>query len=270
MPELPEVEIIKRELSANIIGKNVLETYSKDITLRQKKIPDVSILINQKIKNIKRRNKYILIFFDTHYLVIHLGMTGQILFNVNLVIEKHTHFYLKLDDIYLSYKDPRRFGAIAIFENNIEESQNSYLKNLGVEPLEKNFTFELLDSIISKYKTNIKKLIMDSNIICGIGNIYASEILFLSKISPLRKTETITVEEKKLLFKSIKIVLEKAISLGGSTISDFVHTNGSSGKMQNFYNVYNREGDNCKICSTNILRIKQFGRSTYYCPFCQK
>lgn len=270
MPELPEVEIIKQELSSNIIGKKVKETYSKNITLRQKFIPNVSVLINQKIVSIKRRNKYILIYFNTHYLVIHLGMTGQLLFDKVLKIQKHTHFYLNLGDIYLSYVDPRRFGAIGIFENNVLENDNSYLKNLGVEPLEKDFTFEKFNEIISKYKTNIKKFIMDSNIICGIGNIYASEILFLSKVSPLRKTETISLEEKKLIFINIKKVLEKAISLGGSTISDFVHTNGSSGQMQNFYNVYNREGENCKICSNPILRIKQFGRSTYYCSHCQK
>lgn len=270
MPELPEVEIIKQELSANIIGKKVRNTFSKNITLRQKIIPDVSVLINQKVKSIKRRNKYILIYFDTYYLVIHLGMTGQLLFDKQLNIQKHTHFYLNLEDIYLSYVDPRRFGVIAIFENSVLEKDNLYLKNLGIEPLENNFTFEKFDEIISKYKTNIKKFIMDSNIICGIGNIYASEILFLSKISPLRKTETITLQEKKDLFKFIKIVLEKAISLGGSTISDFVHTNGASGQMQNFYNVYNRENESCKICGGSILRIKQFGRSTYYCVHCQK
>lgn len=270
MPELPEVEIIKRELSHTIIGKEVIETYSKDITLRQKKIPDVEVLIGQKIQVIKRRNKYILIYFNTHYLVIHLGMTGQLLFNEYLKIEKHTHFYLNLKNTYLSYKDPRRFGAIGIFDNNIEEKDNSYLKNLGIEPLEQSFTLENFDIIISKYKTNIKKFLMDSNIICGIGNIYASEILFLSAISPLRKTETINNKEKNILFNNIKLVLEKAISLGGSTISDFVHTNGSSGQMQNFYNVYNREKQDCKICNLKILRIKQFGRSTYYCESCQK
>lgn len=270
MPELPEVEIIKQELSLNIIGKKVQDTFSKNITLRKKNIPDVKVLINETVKFIKRRNKYILIYFDNYYLVIHLGMTGQLLFDKYLNIQKHTHFYLNFGDFYLSYVDPRRFGVISIFENSVIEKDNPYLKNLGIEPLEKDFTFEKFEEILSKYKTNIKKFIMDSNIICGVGNIYASEILFLSKISPLRKTETISLEEKKNLFKFIKIVLEKAISLGGSTISDFVHTNGSSGQMQNFYNVYNREEKNCKTCSSPILRIKQFGRSTYYCPQCQK
>lgn len=270
MPELPEVEIIKRELSNTILGKKVLETYSKDITLRKKKIPDVSVLVEQKINIIKRRNKYILIYFDNNYLVIHLGMTGQLLFSQDLILDKHTHFYLKLNDSYLIYKDIRRFGAIGIFENTINEEENIYLKNLGVEPLKNTFTFNIFNNIIIKHKTNIKKFIMDSNIICGIGNIYASEILFLSKLSPFLKTDNISIKEKKLLFKNIKFILEKAISLGGSTISDFVHTNGSSGEMQNFYNVYNREGKDCKICNSKILRVKQFGRSTYYCPNCQK
>lgn len=270
MPELPEVELIKRELNLNIIGKVVKETFSKHITLRKKLIPDVSILINQKIHSIKRRNKYILIYFDTHYLVIHLGMTGQILFTKTLSIQKHTHFYLNLGDIILSYVDPRRFGAIALFENHIEEKDNSYLKNLGIEPLNINFTYSKFNELILKNKTNIKKFLMDSNIICGIGNIYASEILFLSKVSPERKTETLLESEKLSVFKYITIVLEKAISLGGSSISDFVHTNGSSGQMQNFYNVYNREDEPCKVCGNLIKRIKQFGRSTYFCSECQK
>lgn len=270
MPELPEVEIIKRELSDNIFGKKVESVYSKTITLRKKLIPDVSSLIGQKITSIKRRNKYIIIYFEKNYLIIHLGMTGQLIFKESLLIEKHTHFYLNLGNIYLLYKDPRRFGAIAIFDFLLNESDNPYLKNLGLEPLDLSFNFEIFNSTILKYKTNIKKFIMDSNIICGIGNIYASEILFLSNISPLRKTETLNEIEKKLLFKNIKFVLEKAISLGGSTISDFVHTNGSSGKMQNFYNVYSREHKECKICNSQILRIKQFGRSTYYCIHCQK
>lgn len=269
MPELPEVEIIKRELTSHIVGSKVIETYSKDITLRKKLIPNVNALVGQKITNIKRRNKYIIIYFEQHYLIIHLGMTGQLLISDSLVIEKHTHFYLKLDTHYLLYKDPRRFGAIAIFENHITNENNLYLKNLGLEPLEKEFTFTKFNELINKHNTNIKKFLMDSNIVCGIGNIYASEILFLSKVSPLRKTHTLILKEKESLFLNIINVLKKAISLGGSTISDFVHTNGSSGKMQNFYNVYNRSGETCKLCKTNILRIKQYGRSTYYCNYCQ-
>lgn len=269
MPELPEVEIIKRELLGKIINQEVLDTYSKDITLRSKKIPNVDILIGQKVTNIKRRNKYILIYFNTHYLVIHLGMTGQILFNKDLLIEKHTHFYLKLEDMYLFYKDPRRFGAIGVFDIYVSEKENSYLKNLGLEPLENSFTFDVFSNLVSQYKTNIKKFLMNSNIICGIGNIYASEILFLCSISPLRKTETITLGEKKKLYKYIQEVLKTAISLGGSTISDFVHTNGEKGTMQNFYKVYGRENNACKICRSPILRIKQFGRSSYYCSSCQ-
>lgn len=269
MPELPEVEIIKKELSTQIIGKIVHSTFSKKITLRKKTIPDVSILIHQKIKSVQRRNKYIIIYFDTHYLLIHLGMKGQLLFNKELTIQKHTHFYLYLENIYLSYVDARRFGLIEIFENSIPIEENPYLIHLGIEPLNKDFTFKKFQKIMSNYKTNIKKFIMDSNIICGIGNIYASEILFLSKISPLRKTETITLNEQKDLFRNIKIVLEKAISLGGSTISDFVHTNGTSGQMQHFYNVYNRQDELCKVCNSPILRLKQFGRSTYFCTQCQ-
>ena len=270
MPELPEVEIIKTELSDHIINSNVLETFSKAITLRGKLIPDVSILKNQKIKKIERRNKYIIIYFNENLLIIHLGMTGKLIFEKSLNLLKHTHFYLKLNNGYLTYTDARRFGVIDIFDVNSNLSNISYTKNLGVEPLESNFTYDLFSELIFKHKTNIKKFLMDSNIICGIGNIYASEILFLSKVSPERLTTTLNKKEIKLMFENIIFVLKKAISLGGSSISDFVHTNGSSGEMQNFYNVYNRYNEECKVCKNKILRIKQYGRSTYFCSTCQK
>lgn len=270
MPELPEVEIIKTELSSNIINSLVLKTYSKNITLRNKLIPDVSILIDQKIKKIERRNKYIIVKFDKNLLIIHLGMTGKLIFEKNLNLLKHTHFYLELNNGFLTYTDARRFGLIDIFDINTSLDNISYTKNLGIEPLGNNFNYDLFYILTKKHKTNIKKFLMDSNIICGIGNIYASEILFLSKVSPERLTTTLNNNEIKLIFDNIIFILNKAISLGGSSISDFVHTNGSSGEMQNFYNVYNRYNEDCKICSNKILRIKQYGRSTYYCQSCQK
>ena len=269
MPELPEVEIITRELNGSIVGKSILETYSKDLTLRQKKIPNVDVLVGQEIKHVKRRNKYVLIYFNDNYLVIHLGMTGQLLLKKKFEPEKHIHFYLKLNDFYLVYKDPRRFGAIGIFENSVKEIENPYLKNLGFEPLVPEFTLDVFIALASNSKSNIKKFLMNSNIICGIGNIYACEILFLSLVSPLKTLDLLTKSELELIYKNINLVLTKAISLGGSTISDYVHTNGASGEMQNFYNVYAREGTQCKVCNEKIIRIKQFGRSTYYCGFCQ-
>jgi len=270
MPELPEVEIIKTELTHSIINSKVIDTFSKNITLRKKNIPDVSILINQNIKKIERRNKYIIIYFDYNLLIIHLGMTGKLIFEKNLNVLKHTHFYLKLNNGFLSYTDARRFGIIDIFDINLKLNEISYTKNLGIEPLDILFTKNYFSSLLLKHKTNIKKFLMDSNIICGIGNIYASEILFLSKVSPERITTSLNHNEIELMFNNIIFVLNKAISLGGSSISDFVHTNGASGQMQNFYNVYNRVDEDCKVCKNKILRIKQYGRSTYYCPFCQK
>ena len=269
MPELPEVEIIKRELSNQISNQFVLNTFSKNITLRKKYIPNVDVLINQKIKNIVRKNKYIIIFFEHNYLVIHLGMTGQLLINKTLNLEKHMHFYLQLNDFYLIYKDPRRFGVIDIFDNSITFEQNNYINKLGVEPLSSEFSLPILKKILLKKPVNIKKLIMDSTIICGIGNIYASEILFLSSISPLKNTNELNDKQIEDLYFNITFVLNKAISLGGSTISDFIHTNGASGQMQNFYKVYNREKLKCTQCNLLIERIKQHGRSTYFCQNCQ-
>lgn len=272
MPELPEVETIKNQLFPIIVGKTIINTFQSNLNLRKKPIPDLNILCNQIITNVFRRNKYIIIEMKNFYLFIHLGMTGQLLLEENLPNKKHIHAYFQFYNGFLYYQDARRFGSIQVYSKkdfpNFDEIPT--ISVLGFEPLSSEFTYNKLAQLILNNKSVAKKFIMDNHLICGIGNIYACEILFLSKIHPEVMMKDINHEQCELLFFNIKSVLKKAIQLGGSTISDFKHVNGESGKMQDFYFVYDREKENCKVCNTLIERIKQQGRSTFFCPYCQK
>lgn len=270
MPELPEVEVLKNELIV-ILNKKIINIKTSNKNLHGKKIPDMNSLIGDKFTNIYRRNKYLILESSHYYLVVHLGMTGQLKFEDNIPDEKHIHIIISFSDKVLYYKDIRRFGSISLYDKN---TFPNYLiiplfTKLGVEPLSPEFTIETLNKYIDDSKSSSKSFIMNGNYICGIGNIYASEILFLSKISPQIPINSISIEQRNFLFKNIIDVLSKAILMGGSTISDFVHLNGQKGSMQEHYYVYGRTNQPCKICTTLIQKIKQNGRSSFYCPSCQ-
>lgn len=273
MPELPEVEIIKRDLSSTLISKKITSTFVGDKKLKRI-IPQLSVLNHSTILNIFRRNKYLILQTNNFWLVIHLGMTGKLIFLPSMPknFPKHTHAWIQFNDgSYLYYDDPRRFGSIDLF--SIIQYPN-YLTiplflNLGIEPLSLDFKFNKFSSCFNNSR-KIKSFLMDSSVVCGIGNIYASEILFLAKIHPERLVNTISLDEQKKLFHFIPLVLEKSIELGGSSISDFVHTNGLKGSMQNFYNVYGLNNQPCKVCSTSIEKVIIAGRSSFFCPSCQK
>lgn len=269
MPELPEVEILKRELKETIIGKTIVGTRRSEKKLKRA-IPNLTNT-SEKIINIFRRNKYLVIESTNIWLVFHLGMTGKLICTKSVPDKKHIHFILFFSDgTALYYEDARRFGSIDIYE---KEAFNNYLniplfKNLGIEPLSKKFNYKYFNNIFNNNK-NIKNFLMDASFVCGIGNIYACETLFLAGINPTRIVSSITQSEKKKLFKLIPEILHKSIELGGSSISDYVHTNGAKGQMQNFYFTYGRTGQNCKKCNSKIERIIQNGRSTFFCPSCQ-
>lgn len=268
MPELPEVEIIKNDLLLKLKNKSINNVYFNNIKLR-KEIPNLNKIIDNKIIDVKRINKYIVITLDNYFLIIHLGMTGQLIISNEKSQLNHIHCYLKFNEFYLSYRDPRRFGLIDLIPNTINIKSIIYFKNFGLDPFDDGFTVNYLFTNLQKSRYNIKKFLMESKYICGIGNIYACEILFASNISPLRISNTISINEVvKLHFNIIKI-LKKSISLGGSTISDFIHINGVKGSMQNHYYVYSKKNEKCKVCNNMILSIKQNGRTTYYCEFCQ-
>ncbi len=271
MPELPEVEIVCRELRSSSINFTINNHYYSGKKFKRL-VPNMSEIFGQTIQNIHRRNKYIILELNDHWLVFHLGMTGRLILKKDSEVKKHEHVILydqSKNGIF--FEDPRRFGSVDLFkkEEFISYKTIPLFDNLGYEPLEDSFTFgnfiKLLDN-----KVNIKKFLMDAKYVCGIGNIYASEILFLSKVNPLRITSSLSNSEQKLIYENIKKVLQKAIDLGGSSISDFVHTNGTKGEMQNFYKVYGLVGKPCSVCGNSISRINQNGRGTYFCITCQK
>jgi formamidopyrimidine-DNA glycosylase len=270
MPELPEVEIVKRELSNSCIGKKITSFEKSEFKLRRP-IPSLDHLIGQKFVHIHRRNKYLILETHNNWIVIHLGMTGQLLYNKDGNSSgKHIHFTFKFyDNSILYYQDPRRFGLIESYYKTEYPyfNQIPLFKNLGIEPLG---TFEEEDflNLFTKKRT-AKSFLLDGNMVCGIGNIYANEILFKSKVNPAQNILELPIEKRKEIYSHIKPTLNKAIELGGSSISDYVHTNGTKGEMQNFYKVYGRNNCPCFDCGTKIEKIMQNARGSFYCPKCQ-
>ena len=269
MPELPEVETTRKGLELLITGRAILSAHIFNKNLRWK-IPShlKGTLKNQSIRKISRRAKYLLLHFDIGQLVMHLGMSGSIsVVSCSEPLKKHVHFELKLDNkTSLRFHDPRRFGSV-LWQNSNETL--NLLKNLGPEPLSYEFDEDsLFESSFGKSR-NIKSFIMDSNVVVGVGNIYASESLFLAKISPKREAGKISRKRHIVLTNSIKNVLTDAINNGGTTLNDFSNVDGNPGYFSQVLSVYGRDGKSCLRCNGKIKKIIQNQRSTYYCPKCQ-
>ena len=270
MPELPEVETIKQAISPHIIGKRVNEIVIRERKLRWLIPINLKKYIkNQYIKKITRRAKYLLFHTDNGCLIIHLGMSGSLrLTKENQPHVKHDHVDFIFESGHLlRFHDPRKFGSI--LWTNKDPSDHKLIIHLGVEPLENNFNADYLYIKSKKHSTSIKSFIMNSRIVVGIGNIYANEVLFLSGINPKCKVNRISKLRYKKLITSIKTVLLKAISKGGTTLNDFVNSDGTPGYFKNELKVYGRTGELCVRCKNKIKVIKQNQRSTFYCAFCQ-
>ena len=269
MPELPEVETTKRGLEPLIVNRQITSVHIYKKKLRWE-IPThlVNTLKNQIIQKISRRAKYLLIDFSDGQLVMHLGMTGSISVVSNREpLKKHHHFELKLDnDTSMRFHDPRRFGSILWQKNN---EQLSLLKKLGPEPLSYEFDESILYNASIGKTMNIKTFIMNSHVVVGVGNIYASESLFHAGISPKREAGKTTKKRYKILVKCIKQVLLESINNGGTTINDFSNVEGESGYFYQILSVYDRKDMACKRCDGKIKKIVQNQRATYYCPKCQ-
>lgn len=285
MPELPEVETVKRGLDAQVLSLTV-----KAIDLYRTKIRfDIPALLKQDLKgrtltNIRRRSKYLLLdFIDQKtkradaVMLIHLGMSGQILTNKDTSLpEKHDHMVIGFDGgMRLSYRDPRRFGVIDYFYRT-DEASHKLLKDIGPEPLSNHFNLDDFSDKVLKRHAPIKSILLDQKTVAGLGNIYVLEALYQSSISPLRKGSSLTRKELSLLFIAIKETLERAIKAGGSSLKDYVHTDGSLGYFQHNFKVYGKEGEPCPNCDCiltktgGIKRIVQSGRSSFYCEKKQK
>ena len=266
MPELPEVETTVKGLSV-ILNQKISNVKIHTSKLRFK-IPNniINILRNSKISNLRRIAKFIIIDLDRDYsLVIHLGMSGRLkTVDKSYKRIKHDHVVIYfLSGMILVYNDPRRFGFIDMVQTKDLENQR-YISTLGVDALNPDLTAQMIFNKISKSEVPIKQILLNQKLIAGIGNIYASEILFDSKISPLTLGKDLEISLIMKLIKSIRKILKKAIKYGGSSIRDYRSTEGTLGNFQSNFKVYNKEGK--KIGGDKVKKIVQYGRSTFYCP----
>lgn len=271
MPELPEVETICRGLAPSILGQKIVAVTVRNSKLRRpipKNLP--KILKGQQIQKIDRRGKYILLRTKSGTLIIHLGMSGNLQIKPeNHPIAKHEHATIIFaNKLALCYQDPRRFGVILWTTKDLLRHQ--LLKNLGPEPFSKNFTSNYLLDRAKFKRCSIKQFIMDSNIVTGIGNIYANEVLFATKINPLQKVNTLSLIHYQKLIKEIKRILLLAIKHGGTTIKDHRDSSGKQGLFQNKLKIYGRHNQPCYNCKTKLTTIKLGQRATVFCPNCQK
>jgi formamidopyrimidine-DNA glycosylase len=268
MPELPEVEVVKRGLEKIISDQPRIRRFEfKRKDLRDPiPIKKLKALEGAKILSVSRRAKYLLFETEKGGFLSHLGMTGSWRVAPLGSEQKHDHVYIELEDgRRLAYHDPRRFG---IFETFAGDSPR--LANLGLEPFDQDFSVRYLQESFQNKVQPVKCALMDQRIVVGVGNIYASEALHLCGVRPTRQARRLTVAEVEKLVTSVRRVLSQAISKGGSSISDFRGVSGDQGDYQAEHNVYGRQGEPCAICNTEIRMQVLAGRSTFWCPRCQR
>jgi len=288
MPELPEVEIVKQSLNKSITGKIIKDILIKNRNLRFK-IPKnfEKNILKKKITKVDRFSKHLILKFeDSSNLMIHLGMSGTIhlisisskknsitntsFYHSPLLPKKHNHVEMKIGKFKLIYNDPRRFGYFSYFKS--DEQINNNFKKYGPEPFDPLFNKKYIFNYFKNKKKNIKNFLIDQNFVSGIGNIYASEILFLCKILPSKQVSLLSLNDCQKISHFSKVVLKKAIDKGGSSIRDFKNISGNQGSFQKNFNVYQRENKNCLKYSCKGTIHKKFisNRSSFFCNLCQK
>lgn len=269
MPELPEVETTRRGIEPHLIGQVITSLTIHDPRLRWPVPDDVQALTGKKIESVTRRGKYILITVATGTAILHLGMSGSLrICQASDERRKHDHVEMTLQSGFiLRFHDPRRFGCLLWQPHGQEE--HALLAKLGPEPLTDEFDGDYLFSATRKRQVAIKNLIMNSQVVVGIGNIYASESLFIAGIRPGRAARRLTRAEAHQLSDAIKKVLQQSIKEGGTTLRDFVNSDGEPGYFKQSLYVYGREGKACRQCEATIRQRIIGQRSTFYCSSCQ-
>ncbi len=290
MPELPEVETIRRGLAPLLSGHRLIHVDAKREDLR------VSLPVNfaarlegRRVRTLRRRAKYLLVDLDgSETLIVHLGMSGRFtvhrrgvtampgrfalrMTSIGSGSGKHDHIVFETDEgTRIVFTDHRRFGLM-LLANTGELDRHPLFAGLGPEPLDQSFTAATLNSLLEDKRAPIKAALLDQRVVAGLGNIYVCESLFRARISPKRRAASVTGVRATKLVRAIKAVLKAALAAGGSSLRDYVHTDGELGNFQHHFNVYDREGKACsrKGCTGTIRRIVQGGRSTFYCPVCQ-
>lgn len=273
MPELPEVEVTRLGLVPGIVGQVVTGVVLRNGSLRypvRTDLPD--LLLGQTLGGIGRRGKYLLMDFGNGTLIVHLGMSGSLrLLPSGTPVEKHDHVDLIFASLVLRLRDPRRFGALVWHDGTAGPLANHpLLANMGLEPLSDGLTGAWLYQVTRNRAAPIKQVLMDANTLVGVGNIYAAESLFRAGIAPLTPARDLGLRRYGRLATAIRETLEAALAAGGSTLRDFIHSDGSSGYFQMQHFVYGRAGEPCRVCGSPIVSLRQGNRSTFYCPRCQR
>lgn len=280
MPELPEVEVIRRDLEKEVVGRKIRKAEVRNTRnamriirrhARRKEFEDA--LKGVKITKIDRRGKYLILHLDTgDALVVHLGMSGQlVLTKASAVTENHTHVVITFTvGGHLRYIDPRTFGEMFVAAKDAL-GEIKELQNLGIDPLEQPLTWQYFSQTLAERKAKMKGILMDQKFICGIGNIYSDEILFLAGIRYDRESDTLSSQEVRRLYRAIHEVIQDAIRFRGTSAEDEQYRDlfGAVGEYQDYLKVYQRLGEACRRCRTSIQRARWSNRSTYYCPQCQ-
>lgn len=269
MPELPEVETVVRTLENLIKNEKIkkVKVYWDNIVVGDVKEFE-NKLINQSFREFKRLGKYIIFELDDYALISHLRMEGKYyVYQQSEAKAKHCHVIFEFESLkQLHYVDTRKFGKMEL----VLKQKNYCIKNLGFEPWDNAYNLSYFKQYIKNLKQPVKALLLDQSFVAGIGNIYADEILFLSKVHPEKQAKELNDEQMLEIIKNTRLVLEKAIKLGGTTIRSYTSSLGVTGRFQNHLNVHQKAGEPCVFCGNSIKKIKVKTRGTYYCPHCQK
>ncbi|MBD9393334.1 bifunctional DNA-formamidopyrimidine glycosylase/DNA-(apurinic or apyrimidinic site) lyase [Acidovorax sp. ACV01] len=270
MPELPEVEVTRRSLVSAITGARI-EAVNLGKPLRWPLGCVPQALVGQHVVGLRRRGKYLLADISNGVLLLHLGMSGSLRFSQGLpAAGVHDHFDMLTSEGTLRLHDPRRFGAVVYVQGEHDPVAVKLLGGLGMEPLSDAFSLAAFRIGLKKSQMPIKQLLLAGQLVVGVGNIYASEVLFLAGIRPTTRAARIGVERVHKLHSAIRTVLTRAVEMGGSTLRDFSNADGMAGHFQTQTNVYGRDGAPCHVCGTPIRVLRQGQRSTYFCPVCQR
>lgn len=270
MPELPEVEVTRRSFADRIAGGRI-EAARVGKPLRWPLGVTPQALVGRTVTGVRRRGKYLLIDLDQGVLLLHLGMSGSLSFAAAQPAPgTHDHFDLVTTRGVLRLNDPRRFGAVVFAPGEGAAQAVKLLGRLGVEPLSDDFDLDAFHERLRRRNAPIKQVLLAGDVVVGVGNIYASEALFLARIRPTLRASRISRPRARLLRQAVRDVLARAVERGGSTLRDFSNAHGEAGLFQLDAMVYDRAGQPCRVCGTAVKAIRQGQRATYYCPTCQK
>jgi formamidopyrimidine-DNA glycosylase len=270
MPELPEVEITRRGIEPFVVGRTITGIAVRNPNLRWR-VPRglARTVVGQRVERVERRGKYLLLQCASGCLILHLGMSGSLrVIDPRTPPRAHDHVDLVFGDTALRLRDPRRFGAL-LWQRG-DARGHRLLADLGVEPLSEQFSAEYLYAATRKRLAGVKQVLMNADIVVGVGNIYANESLFRAGVHPRRRARRLTRADCERLVRSVRETLRDALAAGGSSLRDFVHSDGASGYFQQSYRVYDRAGLPCRVCGAAIRVARLGSRSSFFCPGCQK